>query len=108
MLFGFNWIGGCLLWPCDNFDHFFMLLLGISDSFFDVLVRYDDFGFLFFGGLLSGFIEYFGLSGSFGFRVTLLHCFLVGLLDLSPNSLQVGHVLFVIKVVLHLSAHNEF
>ena len=49
-----------------------MLLLWVPDSFLEVLFRNNHFALFFFGGLLFGFVEDFGLRGSLALGVGLL------------------------------------
>ena len=83
-----------------------MLLLRVPDCLLEVLFRNNHFVLFFFGRLLFGFVENFGLGGGLAPGVGLFGCPLDGVLDFAPNSLEVLHVLFVIEVLLCL--HNEF
>lgn len=85
-----------------------MLLFGVTHCLLEVLFRNYHFGLLLSGRLLLGFIESFSLSGDLAFGIAFLDCFLVGMLDFSPDSLEVVDILLVVEVIIHLPTHNEF
>jgi hypothetical protein len=91
-----------------HFDHFLVLLFGVTNCLLEVLIRDYDFGLFFFGWLLLGFVEGFSLGGNLALGIAFLDSFLGGVLDLPPDSLEVVHILLVVEVVIHLPTHNEF
>jgi hypothetical protein len=95
-------------WTSHHLNHLLVLLLGVAHCLLQVLVRDDDFGLFFFGWVLLGFVEGFSLGSNLAFGITFFDSFLDGVLDLSPDSLEVVDVLLVVKVVISLPTHNEF
>lgn len=91
-----------------HLDDLLMLLFGVAHCPLQVLIRDDDFGLFFFGRVLLGFVEGFSLGGYLAFGIAFFDSLLDGVLDLSPDSLEVVDVLLVVDVVISLSTHNEF
>lgn len=96
------------IWSSHHLDNLLILLFWVAHSLLQVLIRYDDFGLFFFGWVLLRFVESFSLCGNLAFGITFFDSLLDGVLDLSPDSLEVVDILLVVEVVISLPTHNEF